>query len=343
MMAASPEFRPAGAAIAAWSRRLMDVILHIGAHRTATTTFQHFLSDLSAPLAADGIAAWGPSRTRNGLFHGIHGGRARAGHDVPAPFARARGRIALNLARLRDRGRRALIVSDASLPGSLRDTLTRGALYPGVGARLSRVHAAFDGQIDQVVLTIRSLDLYWSSALGHAVSRGQPVPDADALDRLVTMPRSWRDVIADVACAMPGARIRVLPFERLGGRPDALLSEILGRPFAPDAADRRLNATPKLPALRKRAGAGAPLPGGDDRWQPFDAAQAAALRETYRDDLFWLAAGADGLAEPMAYAPDPTPHPMPHSKAGQTPPQTDMTRGSSHDIQQRRMAPPRRG
>lgn len=312
----------------------MDVILHIGAHRTATTTFQHYLRDQRPELRDRGIGYWGPGRTRNGLFHGIHA----QGREAGPMFRRATGRIALNLARCRDKGCRALLVSDENMAGTVRHNLRRGALYPGIGERLARVHVAFSGQVAQVVLTIRSLDLYWTSALGYGVSRGHPVPDADALDRLVTAPRSWCDVIADVACAMPDARIRVLPFETLGGRPDALLSEILGESCPPDSSDRRLNATPKLPRLREITEAG-PLPEGDGRWHPFDPAQASALRETYQDDLFWLAAGADGLAEPMAYAPKSGPD----FKAGQTPPQTDMTRGSSHDIQQRRMAPPRRG
>ena len=40
----------------------------------------------------------------------------------------------------------------------------------------------------------------------------------------------------------------------------------------------------------------ADLPASEEPWQPFDPAQRAALRETYADDLFWLRAGADGLA-----------------------------------------------
>ena len=307
----------------------MDVILHIGAHRTATTTFQHYMRGQSSELARAGIGFWGPARTRGGLFHGLF---AKDGVSEQE-HRRVAGRIALNLAKSRDKGRRALIISEENLSGSVRDNLRRNALYPGIGPRLARVHDAFGGQVTQVVLTIRSLDLYWASALGFGLTRGRSVPDVNTLDRLVTAPRSWRDVITDVACAMPDARVRVLPFETLGGRPDAVLSEITGQPAAVDPEDRWLNATPRLAALRDVAG-GEGLPEGEGRWQPFDVAQASALREVYQDDLFWLAAGADGLAEPMAYAPKP--------KAGPTPPQTNMTRGSSDDSQQRRMAQARR-
>lgn len=331
----------------------MDVILHIGAHRTATTTFQHYLRAQSDWLDRADVGFWGPGRTRSGLFHGLHAAGYGAGGsptDGSQPACRrAMGRVALNLAQARDRGRAVLLVSDENMAGSVRDNLRSGRLYPGIGARLSRLHAAFGGQVSQVVLTIRSQDLYWTSALAFGVTRGCRVPRTEDLDRIVTAARSWRDVIADVACAMPGARIRALPFEAMGGRPETLLSAMLGR-AVPAGERRHLNRAPDLAALREIAGAdGLPdglsdgLSAGHGRWQPFDAHQAAALRETYQDDLFWLAAGADGLAEPISKTANTT-HSnttKPTNEAGQTPPPTDMTRGRSHDSQQRRMAPPR--
>lgn len=317
----------------------MDVILHIGAHRTATTTFQHYARGQSQALATQGVAFWGPGRTRNGLFRGLYDRGAEPAADADAAYRRATGRIALNAERARDRGRKVLIVSDENMAGSVRENLRTNTLYPGIGMRLARVHGAFGGKVDQVILSIRSLELYWASALGFGLTRGRRVPDENVTDRLVTSPRSWRDVIADVACAMPEARLRVLPFETLNGRPDAMLSEILDQqPVPRDPQEQRLNATPGLASLRDITG-GAGLPKGDGRWQPFNTEQAAALRETYQDDLIWLAAGADGMAEPMAYMPRKTTR----HEAGTTPPETDMTRGRSNDSQQRRMAPPRRG
>ena len=40
-----------------------------------------------------------------------------------------------------------------------------------------------------------------------------------------------------------------------------------------------------------------PMPEGDGRWDPFNDLQRATLREIWADDLFWLRAGADGLAQ----------------------------------------------
>jgi hypothetical protein len=35
---------------------------------------------------------------------------------------------------------------------------------------------------------------------------------------------------------------------------------------------------------------------GSGRWLPFNRPQVVTMREAYLDDLFWLHAGADGLA-----------------------------------------------
>ena len=59
------------AALQQRSRSTMRVILHTGAHRCATTSFQEYMRQNAQPLARQGIGFWGPHRTRGGLFHGI--------------------------------------------------------------------------------------------------------------------------------------------------------------------------------------------------------------------------------------------------------------------------------
>jgi len=71
MIAAPINPLPCGAAFSRRVRAFMDVILHIGAHRTATTTFQKYMRSRSAEFAARGVAFWGPLRTRRGLFAGL--------------------------------------------------------------------------------------------------------------------------------------------------------------------------------------------------------------------------------------------------------------------------------
>ncbi|MCB1364930.1 MAG: hypothetical protein KDK02_12460, partial [Rhodobacteraceae bacterium] len=112
----------------------------------------------------------------------------------------------------------------------------------------------------------------------------------------------------------------------------AQLAAITGRPAPLAHARERLNATPRLPALRARLtpGEAARLPPGDGRWQPFTAAQTRALRERYADDLMWLAAGAGGLARLLPQRQD-------EQRAGTNPPMT-VTRGRRNDQEGRNLA-----
>ncbi|MBY6138844.1 hypothetical protein KUV26_05280 [Leisingera daeponensis] len=307
----------------------MKVILHTGAHRCATTSFQEYMRHNAQALEKQGIGFWGPYRTRNGLFHGIQPGPAPvSGRDL---VQRARGRLQIQMAASRENGTHKLLVSEENMIGSVRQNLRLGDLYGGVGERMARFYQAFGGAVTDVALSIRSLDSYWTSALAYAVARGHKLPSETSLDRLAQSPRSWRDVITDIAAAMPDARLHVLPFETFGSRPEAALAALTGAEAPRAHARVRLNASLCLQDLRAGlpSSAAAELPEGAGRWRPFNDAQAASLREAYADDMMWLAAGADGLAA-LAHDPD-------KPAAGQNPPHTRLTRGRPDD-KQRRMA-----
>ncbi|WP_186766243.1 hypothetical protein [Falsiphaeobacter marinintestinus] len=306
----------------------MDVTLHIGAHRCATTTFQHYLRMNGERLTTTGLGFWGPRRTRAGLFSGLTPGpRAATGRN---PQRRATGRVQMNLARSAQAGVPRLIVTDENMMGSVRENLRLCDLYCGVGERVARFAAAFDGYLSSVTLNIRSLEMYWASALAYSVTRRAGLPNRLAIARIVSRARSWRDVITDVACAAPGVRLQVLPFETFAGRPEAQLFAMTGQPGPKEHAREWLNAAPRLPEMRAWLGDTSDLPMGDGRWLPFDRSEAATLREAYEDDLMWLTAGADGLAQ-LATDPD-------KKQAGPTLPFQNMTRGRRYDAEQRRLA-----
>ncbi|MCF6232288.1 MAG: hypothetical protein L3J36_04190 [Rhodobacteraceae bacterium] len=335
-----PVTRPDRAAPCQKIGSIMDVILHIGAHRCATTSFQNYLRQNVNALDQQGIGFWGPRRTRNGLFRGIVpkvGGGAWRDQQ-----RRGMGRVRMHLARSSGLGVNSLLVTDENLLGSVRENLRFCELYSGAGERMARYGEAFDGRIRHILLNVRSLDTYWASALGFSLTRGRNMPGQAALVRLATAQRSWRDVITDVACAIPGATIWIAPFEVFAGRPEAQLSGVTGINAPKTHARERLNTTLHLPALRALAielNEDWDLPEGDGRWMPFAAEQVAALRENYADDLMWLTSGAEGLARLL---PDPDKIPKPKTtRAGTSlPPNepSDMTRGRTHDRQERYVA-----
>lgn len=277
----------------------MNITLHIGAHRSASTSFQRHLRHNTTLLARQQVEIWGPRQTRKslfvGLFPGVAAAKGRAGQD------RAAARVQQHLRQARAKGRQAVLVSDENMIGSVRHCLRRRMLYPAIGERMARVAEAFGGQVDRVVLVIRSQDAWWSSAIAYGVGRGHPLPSGRTLAQIVATPRTWRDVITDLAHALPGTRIDVLRFEDIAGRPDVVFDICAPGKVARATPDIWLNPAPELEELRRlvaeRGGDTAALPAaGRGRWQPFTPEQSARLREDYADDLFWLTAGADGLA-----------------------------------------------
>lgn len=277
----------------------MDVILHIGAHRTGSTSFQAYMRSNSAQLTQMSLGYWGPHRARAGLFHGI-----LPNPDLgigQAAFQRAQGRINLGIARSQARGVTRLLVSDENILGTMRHNIRSASLYPAAGERVARFIAAFGGQVHRIGVQIRGLDSYWPSACSFCIPRGLPVPKAGRMRRLGAQQRNWRDVITDIAAAAPQVTIYVTTFEQCAARPDLVLGGWTGQdmPAQPGLIWRNrrpdLNALLTLPLARaERDQLRSSCQG--DTWTPFSPAQSAALRERYSDDLFWLRAGADGLA-----------------------------------------------
>lgn len=311
----------------------MDVILHVGAHRTATTCFQHYMRENATQLESRGIGFWGPWRTRAGLFRGV---MPLAGAGAPqSQLDRARGRVAVQLERAEAKGLRHLIVSDENMIGAPRRNLRDRRLYVDAGQRMARFAHVFAGAAPRVVLSIRQHDTYWSSSFAYGVARGHRLPQARDLAKVAQGKRGWRDVIEDLACAVPGATISVMPYEVFGGRSDDQLARMTGLGDAPrDHAREWMNSSPRLPQLRQvlrdRGVSPDHLPQGEGRWIPFANEQSAALQETYQDDLFWLCDGADGLANLIEGNGSAT--------AGQTPCADESTRGQGNGNEERRMA-----
>lgn len=321
-----PISRPVGAArTLIRGRPCMEIVLHLGAHRTGTTTFQHYMRDNVDALARRGIGFWGPLRTRAVVIPGLFPGpRIALGRDL---VRRAEGRVRMQLALAHRAETRQLLVSDENIIGTPQHCLRHAAMYPAIGDRLARVGTAFDGQVTRVVLTLRSQELFWSSLAAFVVGRGHNVAGSEALEKIAHSRRTWRDVIMDISCALPEAEILVTPFERAAGQPDKLLATALGSAAPAVKTSRWLNRSPNLPALRKalalRGRNPDELPDGTGRWLPFNTRQSSQLAEHYADDLHWLAAGADGLAQ---LTEDPT-----RKRAGSSLPAGDMTKGQRHD------------
>lgn len=277
----------------------MKITLHLGVHRTGTTSCQSYLRARRGDLEDLRVAYWGPGTTRSGLLDGIVPGGVRL-LDRSAAAERAQGRLQLRLRKLANDGFQQLLVSDENLIGGMRQNLALQSLYPAIGERMVRYGTAFGDGVDRVVLTIRNPARYWASVLAFKVRQGHPIPDDAALAAVAASPRMWRDVITDLACALPETEIWVAPFEVSCGNPVSVVQFGAGIAVPHMGAEEWLNRAPDLNGLRaalvERGEDPGNLPRGHGPWQPFSDLQVAEMTEAYMDDLLWLAQGAGGLA-----------------------------------------------
>ncbi len=311
----------------------MDVILHLGAHRTASTSFQHYMRANIARLERRGVGFWGPLSARDEILTGHISRGTRESREQQ--IAEAQAQIVAHLDQIYERGIMHLVVSDENVIGTPYENLHDRQLYGAIGERMARYSQIFGGRISRLVLSIRSQDIYWSSVAALCVKRGQPAICSAAVAALANARRQWRDVITDLACAVPEIEIQVQPYEVFGGMPEQRLMAMTGVTGLPVThAREKLNRAPSLSELRKilkeRGEDPGVLPAGEGRWYPFNRDQIMALREAYADDLFWLRAGADGLATLI----DETAS----AKAGRHPPVDDATRGQADGKENRRLA-----
>ena len=281
----------------------MDILLHLGAHRCASTTFQSYLWNNRVALSKQGLTCWTPKRTRNGLLRGLVRHPALISVQDERDGIRSIGRMRVEISRLRNSGQDALLISEENILGSMRNNVLDTCLYALLGERLKRFQPAFEDHRLTVGLSIRSYEDFWASCLVRLVARGGALPTDDLLDYLTTQPRRWRNMIRDIAVAFPDAEIVVWPFERFADKPDAQLNAIWAQEFQGlenghiwrnRGADlMRLNTILALrgehPIQSEPFEAGA-------KWMPFDQDQRNVLRAEYRRDLAWSAAGAEGLA-----------------------------------------------
>ncbi|MEQ9260629.1 MAG: hypothetical protein RIG84_16205 [Roseovarius sp.] len=327
------EPRPSRAGGLLEGRAPMEIILHVGTHRTGTTGFQAYLRAQAPRLEYRRIGFWEPTRTRKGLLSGIV--PVPGGPDPAEQMRAARQRIEFELMRTRHKRLARLVVSDENMLGMPRQNLRERRLYPEAGERLARYLRAFNGRVTRVALSIRPQDEYWRSLLTLAVIRGRAVPGRAEIAALAQSGQGWRGVIEALAQALPGVEIRVFPHADFVARPDRLLMGMTGAPALPAGAMRTpVNASPGLEKLRKIAALRGvdvtALPRARTRWEPFGEIQARVMREAYEDDLFWLRAGADGKATLIEENR--------MEERGANPAAIQKARGHGNGIEERRLA-----
>jgi len=188
------------------------IILHLGAHRTASTHVQGVLGKNTALLAGAGIAAPSQEDVKNALTKPL-------GARIPSVRAGFRPLAGLE----------TVVISDENLLGFLNRIFAHGEFYPDTARRLAKLRAMLPVDPVKIVVAIRPYDSFFASAYGRWLAPGRMVlPRASVAELVLRLKRGWGDVLADIAEAFPESELLISEYSSDPRFGPAQLSAILG-------------------------------------------------------------------------------------------------------------------
>jgi hypothetical protein len=287
----------------------MNTILHIGAHKTASTHVQMTLKRSSVALASAGIDYFGPERTRRKQdalrlpeLLNDDGIEARSGR------AHARGVFA--------RSAGDLVISDENILGMAHGLrmIREGRFYPGAAQRLARLAETLPDRPLRLGLALRDPAGFLASAYCQRLCAGKFLTWDDFIAGTDPAGMLWSDLLARLRAVMPGLHWLVWTFEDYIRAPETLVPALLDRPGFPAVVKRKLEhpglsaaAQASLmaevahglldpddeTAVKARAGTlrmDWSKDAGHAGFQPWSAEALARSREAYAQDLQRIAA-----------------------------------------------------
>ncbi|WP_343116778.1 hypothetical protein [Ostreiculturibacter nitratireducens] len=290
----------------------MDLILHLGAHRTGSTALIRCLMRGERMLAAEGLSIW-PHKTQRAL---------KGLASTPLLYAlslmddagagkrldRIRAEVARRFASAEEAGAKRLLLSEENMLGPMRECLMEASLYPVVADRLTAYASVLPFEPRRIGLALRGYAGYWLSSYVYVLRR-HPLPRfSDLAPALAAAPRGWVDVVGDIMTVFPKAEILLWRQEDLDDDMPGIAAALLGRATteglhpiarrintAGDGADCELihrirEGEPGISpeALKERLEAlRGTVPAAPPR---FSSSESAAMEARYRDDLARIAA-----------------------------------------------------
>jgi len=280
------------------------VFVHIGAHRTGSSSFQAFLGHNQELLKSVGFNVFYPERD------GAAGGYSKR-IDLPNPSVAAHKHKHLfrkyvhplrrKLAHLGDARQPFSVLSEENILGRMR-LLFLGKFYPLAGLRLDLVRRGFEQPIDNVVLVARDYgDFYTSAAAMQALFAKRP-PFETVLPNLMNNTKGWADLAKRLLQRGQVRKLTVVDYPARGDD-ETLFRYLCGSvPIGVTAPHKRTNISASHKAIdeiQRRHASEDKLPlderaeimerfsiaKGYDPYDPFTCGQRIALSSLYQKDL----------------------------------------------------------
>lgn len=200
-----------------------QVYLHIGAHRTGTSSFQMCLDLNRDALRLHGIDPAYPGRD------GIPGGKLRL--KLPGPGTGAQKIAAMTdgagrtLAAISADPQRALLLSEENIPGRMFH-FYKGQFYPAAETRLRVLDKALKAngcdKVTRLVLVLRRYDALFASAYRKRAEDNPVAPFREIAPRMVDMDRGWPALIRAIKTILAPRELVVLEYGQRGESRDLL-------------------------------------------------------------------------------------------------------------------------
>jgi hypothetical protein len=217
--------------------------LHLGAHRTGSSSFQLCLHENRASLQQHGYAVAFPARD------GIRAGQLalrlpapRHGAKEAAQMAEAaRRHLTEDIAPDADRN---ILLSEENILGSMVH-FQNATFYPATEQRLTALRQALDGPVQAVLFVVRDYGPFFRSCIRKRMEETVETDFEAAAAAYLAMDRGWVEVLREVRDILQPSRLVVARHEDRHGRVDLL------RQLAPGLEDAAL--TPPSRSLNTSA------------------------------------------------------------------------------------------
>ncbi len=209
------------------------LVLHLGAHKTATTFLQDTLRHHETALAADGVRLVLPRQTRRVLsLVSPNPGKDRPAREDALSSNRAKLGKALSALASEPETKR-IVMSEEGLIGAPRQIVTDAKLYPDIETRLQSLPEALNHPNVTILFAVRDYGQFFSSCFTTVLRRGARFDPASVAARLLRADPNWQDVLRAIRARLPRAALRIWQYERFGDRQADVVASLAAQNIAP--------------------------------------------------------------------------------------------------------------
>lgn len=201
----------------------MRIVLHLGAHKTASTHLQLALGRAQAALAEQGVALFLPDALRrNGLRLGDYLSMQPEDRSLASTIRQALAQAARNAD--------CLLITEENILGNAHQPamIRQARLYPSAQARLERLAGLLPDAPVTLALSTRQPGGFLTSAYSQRLMSGR-IEDFETFRAgLDPAALSWHDLVARLHAAIPAAPMVLWRYEDYPAIAAPVLTHLLG-------------------------------------------------------------------------------------------------------------------